>query len=109
MTYPIIGFISVGILAPFVEEMIFRFGLKKITGESNLFPLVSAIVFGLPHALTGISSFPGDAIQLLYILPYGALGYAFGYIFKKYDNILCSMSIHIIHNIMCFLVIFFVQ
>ncbi len=103
--YPIIGLISISILAPFVEEMIFRFGVKKITGMSKWFPLVSAIVFGLPHALTGISSLPRDAIQLLYIIPYGALGYAFGYIYQKYDNIFCSMSVHMTHNLMCYFII----
>lgn len=106
---PIIGFMSVVVFAPFVEEMIFRFGLEKMVRFGKYFPLISALVFGLPHALAGISSLPGDAIQFLYVIPYGALGYAFGYIYKKYNNIFCSMSVHMTHNLMCFLIIIFMK
>ncbi len=104
---PITGFILVALLAPFVEEMIFRYGLRKLTGKSKYFPLVSAIVFGVPHIIAGISLPFGvdDLLQFLYVIPYGALGYVFGYIYNKTDNIFCSMSAHFMHNFMCFMVI----
>ncbi len=97
----VIGFISVVFLAPLVEEMIFRFGIRKVTGKTKFFPLISALCFGLPHALTGITS----PLELLYVIPYGALGYAFGCIYNKTDNILCSTSMHMLHNLVSFLAI----
>lgn len=106
--FPIIGFISVVILAPFIEEMIFRFGLKKAFSKTKIFPFISAIFFGIPHVLAGFSkdaSVLENLMQLLYVVPYGALGYAFGYIYKKSDNILSSMLSHMMHNFMCFVVI----
>jgi len=102
-SYIFIGFVSSCILAPFIEEMIFRFGVREMVGKGKYFPLVSAILFGLPHALTGITS----VLQLLYIIPYGALGYAFAYTYNKTNNIYVSMTIHAMHNLMCFFVIVF--
>lgn len=104
---PLFGFFSIVLIAPFVEEMIFRFGLRKLTGKSKYFPLISAIAFGVPHILAGINSPLGidDLLQFLYVIPYGALGYAFGYIYNKTDNIFTSMTAHAIHNFMCFVVI----
>lgn len=106
--FPIMGFISVVILAPFIEEMIFRFGLKKAFPKTKYFPVVSAIFFGFPHVLAGFSkdaTVIENLMQLLYVVPYGALGYAFGYIYKKSDNIFSSMLSHMMHNFMCFVVI----
>lgn len=96
-----IGIISVSIIAPFVEEMIFRFGLKKAFPKTKYFPLISALLFGFLHALTGMGNdltLMENLMQLLYIIPYGALGYSFGYIYDKTDNIFVSMLIHALHN-----------
>lgn len=95
------GAILVVFVAPFIEEMIFRYGLRNVVGKNKYFPLISAIVFGLPHALTGITSY----LELLYVIPYGALGYAFAYIYNKTDNILVNMSMHMLHNFMCIVII----
>jgi len=106
--YPFLGMLSVTFLAPFVEEMIFRYGLKEVCPNTKYYPLISALVFGVPHALTGMSTSMTvfeNLIQLLYVIPYGALGYAFGYIYKKTDNIYVSMSMHAIHNFLCFVII----
>lgn len=104
---PIFGFVSIAILAPFVEEIIFRYGVRKFTGKSKYFPLVSAIAFGIPHIIAGINPPFGfsDVLQFLYVIPYGALGYAFAYIYNETDNIFTSMTAHALHNFMCFIVI----
>ncbi len=93
--YPFIGFISIALAAPFIEEMIFRFGLRKITGK-KYFPLISGLVFGFIHTIAGLSE--GNILELLYILPYGALGYTFGLAYNKSDNIFSSIMCHVIHN-----------
>jgi len=43
-------------------------------------------------------SVPFDWKQLLYIFPYGALGFAFGYIYRKTNNIYSTIFIHFWHN-----------
>ena len=96
----IIGAISVVLVAPLVEEMVFRYGLRKPFGNIKIFPLISALCFGLPHALTDITS----VLELLYIIPYSALGYAFGYIYNKTDNILCTVNMHMLHNLSCIII-----
>lgn len=112
---PIIGLISIAIIAPFVEEMIFRFGVRKLSGRNKYFPIVSALAFGIPHVLLGLdfsslSNFLSfnNLLQFTYVVPYGALGYAFGMVYNKTDNIYCSMTAHFIHNLMCFFIILLV-
>lgn len=102
---PVIGFMSISLMAPFVEEMIFRYGLRDLVGKSKFFPLISAVCFGLPHVIAGINNISVDYLQFLYVIPYGSLGYAFGYIYNKTDNIFSSMMTHALHNFMCFVMI----
>lgn len=109
---PIIGLISIAIVAPFVEEMVFRYGVRKISGRNKYFPIVSALAFGIPHVLAGLDfanffTF-SNLLEFVYVVPYGALGYAFGMIYNKTDNILCSMTSHFLHNLMCFVIILLV-
>jgi len=109
---PIIGLMSIAIIAPFVEEMIFRFGVRKLSGRNKYFPIVSALAFGIPHILAGLdfSNFLtfSNLLEFVYVVPYGALGYAFGMIYNKTDNIFCSMTSHFMHNLMCFVIILLV-
>ncbi len=97
----IIGFIQIVFMAPIIEEMIFRFGIRKITDHKLWFPIISALVFGLPHALTGIIT----PLELLYTIPYGALGYAFASLYNKTDNIWTNISMHMLHNGFVYMVI----
>lgn len=101
-SYPIIGFISISIVAPLVEEMLFRYGLRKVTGKTKYFPLITAILFGGVHTLAGIGM---SLKELLFILPYGSLGYAFGYLYNKSDNIVSTIISHSIHNTVVFIII----
>ena len=101
-SYPIIGFISISIVAPLVEEMLFRYGLRKVTGKTKYFPLITAILFGGVHTLAGIGL---SLKELLFILPYGSLGYAFGYLYNKSDNIVSTIVSHSIHNTIVFIII----
>lgn len=97
-----LGFYSVVIMAPFVEEMIFRFSLKRMVISDKWFPLVSALMFGLAHIVFADTS---SMLEYLYVIPYGALGYAFGYIYAKTDNIYSSMVLHAIHNFVSFMAV----
>lgn len=99
-----LGFYSVVIMAPFVEEMIFRFGIRRIVFSDKWFPLVTAIMFGLAHIVFANTS---SILEYFYVIPYGALGYAFGYIYAKTDNIYSSMVLHALHNFISFMAVSF--
>lgn len=97
----IIGFIQIVFMAPLAEEMIFRFSIRKITNHKKWYPILSALVFGLPHALTGITT----PLELLYTIPYGALGYAFAALYNDTDNIWTNISMHMLHNAVVYIII----
>lgn len=100
----LLGFYSVVVMAPFVEEMLFRFVLKKMVPSNKWFPLVTALMFGLAHIVfAGTTS----VLEYLYVIPYGALGYAFGYIYTKTDNVFSSMILHAMHNFISFMAVAF--
>jgi len=100
----LVGFCSVVLVAPFVEEMMFRFTAKKMVSNDKWFPLVSAVLFGLAHIVFANNS---SLLEYLYVIPYGALGYSFGYAYVKTDNIYTSMFLHAMHNFISFMAVAF--
>lgn len=91
---PWLMFINAGIIAPCTEELIFRKSFRKAFPNKWLFILISALVFGSLHVVTSMTS----PIELLYIIPYGALGGAFAYMYQKTDTIFTSITMHMFHN-----------
>lgn len=91
---PILSFISASFIAPFLEEMLFRKSLCDIFKKPIFKILVSGFIFGFLHVIFSIKT-PWD---LLYIIPYGALGVAFAVSLNKTDNIFVPMTFHILHN-----------
>lgn len=91
---PWLMLINAGLIAPCTEEIIFRKGFKKAFPNKWLFIILSAIVFGALHVITSMTS----PIELLYIIPYGALGAAFAYMYQKTDTIFTSIAMHMFHN-----------
>ena len=91
---PWLMLINAGLIAPCTEEIIFRKGFKKAFPNKWLFIILSAIVFGALHVITSMTS----PIELLYIIPYGALGAAFAYMYQKTDTIFTSITMHMFHN-----------
>ena len=91
---PIVAGISVILLAPFIEEIVFRMGFKDVLNKKWLFILTSGIIFGSIHVIGSISS----AFELLYLIPYCGLGIAFAAIYEESDNIFISFLFHVLHN-----------
>lgn len=91
---PWLMLINAGLIAPFTEEIIFRKCFKKAFPNKWLFIILSALVFGSLHVITSMTS----AIELLYIIPYGALGAAFAYMYQKTDTVFTSITMHMFHN-----------
>lgn len=87
------------IYAPFTEEIIFRKCIKDVIKNKWLYILMSGFIFGGMHII-------GSATKLtdfLFIIPYSSLGLAFAYTYYKTDNIFSTITMHLIHNTLAFL------
>lgn len=90
----ILSVITIGVIGPIIEELVFRKSFRELIKSDTLFILLSGLVFGALHVILSFSSW----WDLLYIIPYSSLGIAFGKIYQKTDSIYTSIFIHIIHN-----------
>lgn len=89
-TWPIYITAFVAILvAPLIEELMFRGFIKKFIKNDILFLLISSLVFGGLH-VTSADSFQ----QFLYIIPYSILGLAFSLNYVKTKNIASNIFLH---------------
>ncbi len=93
-TAPILAFFLTTIFAPFNEEIIFRKSLKTVIEHKWLFIILSGLFFGSLHVISSLDNF----YDLLYIIPYSALGISFAYIYHKTDNIFSTIFVHLLHN-----------
>lgn len=91
---PWLMLINAGLIAPCTEELIFRKSFKKAFPNKWLFIIISSLVFGSLHVLPSMTS----PIELLYVIPYGALGASFACMYQKTDTIFTSIAMHIFHN-----------
>lgn len=91
---PLLSFISASILAPFLEEMLFRKSLGDIFKNKKLMIFMCGLIFGLLHVVFSLKT-PWD---LLYTVPYGLLGASFAYMMYKQDNIFIPITFHMLHN-----------
>ena len=91
---PIYIFITAVILAPVIEELVFRQSFRNIITNNWLFIIISGLVFGSLHVITSYET-PTD---LLYLIPYSAPGIIFAYTLVKSKNIFVPMGLHFIHN-----------
>lgn len=90
---PISTMLSVIIIAPILEELVFRLSFRKMFKTDIIFIILSGLFFGLMH-LANASSL----LELLYIIPYSIPGVIFAYILTKSKNIFVPIGLHCIHN-----------
>lgn len=90
---PVTAFILTTILAPFTEEMVFRKSLKDCVTNKWVYMILSGLIFGLIH--TSIST---NTLELLLIIPYGALGFMFAKTVNETNNIYPAIMMHMLHN-----------
>lgn len=108
--FPLYSIIAMIFVGPPLEEIIFRLGFRKAFNKEILYCLFSALVFGGLHVYTAfdgltLSEALKNWMQVLYIIPYGSLGFAFAKVYYKTDNIWTSMTIHMMHNAITVLLI----
>ena len=91
--FPLYTIITSTILAPILEESVFRLAIRKIIKNDYIFIIMSGLLFGILH-VSGADSIG----QLLYIIPYSIPGAIFAYTLVKSNNICVPISLHFIHN-----------
>lgn len=99
---PFMMMISTSLLAPFVEEGIFRLGIRKVINNKYLFILVSGLIFGFMHI------FPTELplyVALIESLNYVTMGLLLAYIYNETDNIYVVIIIHALNNLLSMLMI----
>jgi membrane protease YdiL (CAAX protease family) len=84
-----------GLFAPIIEEIVFRKSLKNVFKNMYLFIFISGFIFGLLHIISYNLKTP---LELLYIIPYGALGLFFALMDYKIDSTYPSIFMHMFHN-----------
>ena len=90
--------IDICIIAPFVEEIVFRKTPKDVIKNKKGYVFLSGLLFGLAHVMGQAN----NIIDWLYIIPYGAMGASFALAYSKTDTIYTSMTFHFIHNTLLF-------
>ena len=99
---PIVEILCALVFGPILEELVFRRGLKNFTSNKHVYAITTGLIFAFIHIISSISN-NSDIIMLIYLIPYGSLGIAFGYAYKKTNNIFGTITFHSIHNLISLL------
>ena len=91
--------VTMVLIAPICEEIIFRLSLSKFIDNDYLYYILSGLLFGYMHIMSA------TGLEVLYIIPYSSLGVAFAYIYRNTKNIFSTISVHIMHNLLCIILI----
>ena len=77
------------VVGPLTEELMFRGFIKKFIKNDTLFLILSSLIFGGLHVLSA------DSLQqLIFIIPYSLLGFAFSLNYVKTKNIVSNIFLH---------------
>lgn len=101
MELPISSIISMVLVGPIIEELITRKVFKDVFNNKYVYILFSGLLFASLHLLASTSF-----IELLYIIPYAALGCAFAKMYYDTDNLWTNIFYHSLHNLMAIIIIF---
>ena len=109
LSQPILGFLSVVVLAPIVEELTFRYcvfgGLYN--KSKKVAYIVSSVVFMAMHSIASFISIGAInkelLMELVFLPPYLISGVLLCYAYDKTDNLGTSMIAHSLNNLVSFL------
>lgn len=90
---PVVSVVSMGIMAPIMEEMVFRWSIFHLfKPEHKKWALwVSSILFGIMHLTLSVT-------DLVFIPLYCGLGFVLGKIYYDTDDIRITTAIHLFNN-----------
>ena len=97
--FPLVMLLNAGVIAPIIEELVFRKTFRDTIKGKWAFILTSSLVFGFMHVLVATS-----LIEMIFIIPYALLGMAFAYMYYDTDSIYTSILAHILHNTILILI-----
>ncbi len=101
--YPAYIIISSIFIAPITEELMTRAPLKDTFKNPWIYIIISGLIFGSIHVMNVIES--KNLLELLFIIPYGALGASFAKIYHDSNNIWVNITFHSLHNLIAILLI----
>jgi len=100
-TRPFLMIITIVFLGPIVEEIIFRLVLMNLFNWRPIHNvIISSLIFGLVHVLIG---------GLIHIIPYFLMGLVLGYFYLKHNNAWHITILHILHNGLTVVLVFWSQ
>ena len=105
---PLYAIPAIAIFGPLVEEMVFRLSFRKVIPNKTLFIIITSIIFASVHLIASFNSFSEILLnfqELFHFFPYFCLALAFGFAYRKTDNICTTMFIHMLHNTYCLFII----
>ena len=105
LSNPIPMMFTISILAPLIEELAFRKSLSPLFKSKWIFALVSGALFGLGHLMVDFTSGSFQIYKLLYLIPYGSLGFSFALMNRDNNTTFSSILIHCMHNFLTGLLI----
>lgn len=104
-SYPMVTFIMAVVLAPLVEEVVFRGVIfRKLRDHGYILAIIiSSLMFGLAHVYSSLLS--GNYLDLLYIFTYSMLGYFLALNYERSGNIYISIGLHTAINFISMLLV----
>lgn len=91
---PIVMFIDSSFLAPFIEEITFRYSFRLLIKNKWVYVLTSGIIFGLLHIVFTFSS----VSEFIYFIPYACFGISCALMYLKTDSIFTPILMHMLYN-----------
>lgn len=99
---PWLGFFSVVIVAPIVEEMVFRKAIFDLNSNKLVAIAISSFVFGLIHILSSI----GEPQNMWFTLTYILIGAVLSTLYYKTDEqLVYSTGVHMTINLVAYIVL----
>ena len=81
------------IIAPYLEEIIFRYGLYNIINNKYIYVIFTTFIFSAIHVLD-------DSNSLIYIWQYVPISFYLTYKYYKTRDLLTVIAIHSFHNLL---------
>lgn len=101
LKFPIYAIPTIVFMGPFLEEIVFRYGFRKAFTKKIPYALFCGLVFGLLHVITAFDSVAAilpNIKEVLFLIPYGSLGFFFACSYYDTKNIFSSIIPHMLHN-----------
>lgn len=98
---PFFTFILAALIAPILEELVFRLSVYKVLNKiPYVYIVISGLIFGAMHIVGTVDHWT----DILYLVPYSIPGCIFAYTLVKSNNIFVPISLHLIHNTFALLI-----